>query len=877
MIELCRVIKFPHEIELIRRANDISAKAHRAVLENIRKFKNERQVEGIFLDTCISSGAHNQAYNIIAGAGTNAAVLHYIANNAPFGDSQVLLLDAGAEFDCYASDVTRTFPISGHWSPEAKNIYDAVNDMQSQCVARIKPGVHFRDLQILAMAIATRWLLELGILHNGSVEEIMRAGTTRAFFPHGLGHHVGLEVHDVLHIPIQSKSTVNASDVEMSIYHETELHGASADAIVDLYSKFIDSETCMNPVTIDSPVLESGMIVTVEPGIYFSDFALSKVYLRDPQHLKYINKEVLTKYMPVGGVRIEDDILVTKAGYQNLTTAPKGDEALHIIRGDAFPPIPSSTKGKAKADPCAEMKSPQLSEDLAAKCSMQVKQEKTDCLPPRDEINSLIGSFPFSGTTPVAPTYQSLAKGLLGEIMVQQHNLLQLCQELANKHPDFWSQLRSGSTDDSKSYKATHAWLQHKAVGVVNTLRQCNFGADHGRIRSTVPIKLVSIQSPKSNSSTSFPDTVDVDSQSSRATEAAQEWPGSLALSASQELVLDALRSRPRGSQPVPLEKITIDADLEPAHTSDILAHLCTRGLVRRTIAGDKFMAVRRSSYERAMARPQVLKATPSNNAAVTPTEAPPIHEHLVRALYDFDKPDDEATISFKKGDLIWVIDRRPNGWSRGIRRCTGQSGWLPENHVERLPATEAGELAEPASSATGVVDANAQSSTDGEETQIQQAVATERLRTVFTNKLTSLLDVDSEASKYLKASILQDLIQTEDESAVVCFSGLCMQLQAMHGAINFGRLPGSGIDKFAKLFEEIDKALELEFSHGHLFHRLGDNERIELARRKWVVVGVMEESASRSGICGYCRICRQGFALWDENWLASGDEEDNE
>lgn len=334
VIDQCRIVKFPHEIELIKRANDISAKAHRAVLEYVRHFRNERQVEGLFLDTCVSAGAHNQAYSIIAGAGTNAAVLHYIANDAPFGDSQVILLDAGAEYECYASDVTRTFPISGHWSTEAKNIYDAVQDMQEQCISRIKPGVHFRDLQILSMAIAVRWLLKLGILHNGSLEKILRAGTIRAFFPHGLGHHIGLEVHDVLGIAIQSKAPTKAVDIDMLAFEHTELEEYSKDMILELYTTLIDAEVCMAPTLVDSPVLEPGMVVTVEPGLYFSDFALSKVYLRDPQHAKYINREVLSKYMSVGGVRIEDDILVTTKGYTNLTTAPKGEEALRIIRGE---------------------------------------------------------------------------------------------------------------------------------------------------------------------------------------------------------------------------------------------------------------------------------------------------------------------------------------------------------------------------------------------------------------------------------------------------------------------------------------------------------------------------------------------------------------
>jgi Xaa-Pro dipeptidase len=183
----CRVIKDDHEIKLIRRANQVSADAHRAVLTSISSFKNESQVAAIFLDTSMSEGAKNQSYNIIAGSGVNAAVLHYVKNDEPLEDRQLLLLDAGAEWQCYASDVTRTFPISGHWSPEAKDIYDIVDDMQAQCIERFRPGASFRDLYILAHFIAVTGLMRLGILHNGTREEILKAGTAVAFFPHGLG------------------------------------------------------------------------------------------------------------------------------------------------------------------------------------------------------------------------------------------------------------------------------------------------------------------------------------------------------------------------------------------------------------------------------------------------------------------------------------------------------------------------------------------------------------------------------------------------------------------------------------------------------------------------------------------------------------------
>jgi Xaa-Pro dipeptidase len=192
------MIKDDHEIKLIRKANDISSQAHREVLANIAKFKNEAQVEGLFMDVCISHQAKQQAYDPIAASGPNAGTLHYDANNEDLAGRQLMCLDAGCEYELYASDITRSFPLSASWpSKEAENIYKLVQRMQETCIKRLEPGVRYLDLHIMAHQIAIDGLLQLGILHNGTKEEIYKAGTSRAFFPHGLGHHIGLEVHDV--------------------------------------------------------------------------------------------------------------------------------------------------------------------------------------------------------------------------------------------------------------------------------------------------------------------------------------------------------------------------------------------------------------------------------------------------------------------------------------------------------------------------------------------------------------------------------------------------------------------------------------------------------------------------------------------------------
>ncbi|KAF2816343.1 uncharacterized protein BDZ99DRAFT_542730 [Mytilinidion resinicola] len=327
-INSARMIKDSHEIGLIRKANEITAKAHREVLLNILKFKNESQVEAIFLDACVAEGAKHQAYEVIAASGVNASTLHYIKNDEPLKGRQMMCLDAGCEWECYASDVTRSFPLSGSWpSKEAKQIYDLVQTMQNCCIKRLAPRVRYLDLHILAHQIAIGGLLALGILHNGSPEEIYRAGTSRAFFPHGLGHHIGLEVHDIGQRELMSLS-------EDEIFDSSNAQ-ASSKYSPNYHLPVFNSGLCLSPTDPQSPALEEGMIVTVEPGIYFSLYALETLYLPSPVHSKYINKDVLSRYIPVGGVRIEDDILITARGYQNLTTAPKGEEMLNIIKSEA--------------------------------------------------------------------------------------------------------------------------------------------------------------------------------------------------------------------------------------------------------------------------------------------------------------------------------------------------------------------------------------------------------------------------------------------------------------------------------------------------------------------------------------------------------------
>ncbi|KAL2131736.1 hypothetical protein VTI74DRAFT_4667 [Chaetomium olivicolor] len=292
-IEVCRVVKDEYELAMIAKANAISSDAHRAVMEKVRHAKNERELEAVFLSHCITAGARNQAYHGIFAAGRAAATLHYVHNNAPLTGKLNLLLDAGCEWDCYASDITRTFPISGKFTKESRAIYDIVLRMQLECIAALKADVLWDDIHLLAHKIAIDGLLKLGIL-KGDKDEILASRTSVAFFPHGLGHYLGMDTHDTGGNP-------NYAD-EDAMFRYLRVRGR----------------------------LPAGSVVTVEPGIYFCNFIIEP-YLKNPNHAKFIDAEVLERYWDVGGVRIEDNVVITAAGAENLTTAIKDPDHMEKI------------------------------------------------------------------------------------------------------------------------------------------------------------------------------------------------------------------------------------------------------------------------------------------------------------------------------------------------------------------------------------------------------------------------------------------------------------------------------------------------------------------------------------------------------------------
>ncbi|KOS21780.1 putative Xaa-Pro aminopeptidase [Escovopsis weberi] len=292
-IEVARVVKDEFEVALIRKANHVSAIAHRAVVEKAKYANNETELEAVFVERCIANGAKEMAYHPIVASGQAAATLHYVPNNAPTQGKQLLLIDAGAEWNNYASDITRTFPLNGKFTKESREIYDLVLKMQTECISMLRAGLRWEDAHILAHKIAIDGLLSLGIL-KGDKEEIFKARISQAFFPHGLGHYLGMDTHD-------TGGNQNHHD-EDAMFRNLRIRGN----------------------------VPAGGVVTVEPGVYFCRFIIEP-YLSNPEQSKYIDAGVLDRYWDVGGVRIEDNVLVTETGYENLTTAIKEPAELEAL------------------------------------------------------------------------------------------------------------------------------------------------------------------------------------------------------------------------------------------------------------------------------------------------------------------------------------------------------------------------------------------------------------------------------------------------------------------------------------------------------------------------------------------------------------------
>ncbi|KAK5081989.1 hypothetical protein LTR05_007131 [Lithohypha guttulata] len=283
-IDECRVVKDSYEVALIRKANQISTKAHIEAQQVARHAQNEEELYGAFIGSCISNGAHEQAYHSICASGTSCATLHYVRNDRPLRNRLNVLMDAGAEYDCYCADITRTFPLSGTFTPESQTIYDIVKDMQEAAFKMLHANVQWEDVHAETHRVAIRGLVKAGIL-VGDEKELFDSRVSVAFYPHGLGHYLGMDTHDT---------------------------GGHAN--------YADKDSMFQYLRVRGRV-PAGAVITVEPGVYFCKFIIEPIL--DKEVGKHINKEVLEKFWDVGGVRIEDDVLITDEGFENLTDTPK--------------------------------------------------------------------------------------------------------------------------------------------------------------------------------------------------------------------------------------------------------------------------------------------------------------------------------------------------------------------------------------------------------------------------------------------------------------------------------------------------------------------------------------------------------------------------
>ncbi len=291
----CRVIKTEGELDLMREACRVNDLAYLEVMKAIKPGMYEYELKAVFNKIQIENGLMQDAYNGIFAAGKNASILHYVENKSQIKDGDLFLMDAGFECKGYASDYTRTFPANGKFTEIQAGIYNTVLDGMQAVLDAIEPGAKMEDLHLLAARTMTEGLKQLDIV-RGNIDELMDENIFALFFPHGLGHFLGLDTHDVGGYP------------------------KGVDRIDRPGIKFLRARRDLQP----------GMVITVEPGIYFVPAVLEPA-LEDPETNKYLNSEKVRSLLNFGGVRIEDNIAVTATGYENLTNVPKKIEEIEAI------------------------------------------------------------------------------------------------------------------------------------------------------------------------------------------------------------------------------------------------------------------------------------------------------------------------------------------------------------------------------------------------------------------------------------------------------------------------------------------------------------------------------------------------------------------
>jgi Xaa-Pro dipeptidase len=294
-ITYCRCIKTDDELHLMREAARINNLAHLEVMKALKPGMFEYEAKAIFDYHQKRHGLLQPAYNGIHAGGANSAILHYVENNQKIESGDLYLIDAGYEKDGYASDVTRTYPASGRFSGDQAVIYQVVLDALNKSVAAVKPGIKMEELHLEACRIILRGLKEAGIL-KGSIDEMMEHNIFALFFPHGLGHFLGLDTHDVGGYP-KGVERIDRPGI-----------------------RFLRVRRELMP----------GMVITIEPGIYFIPALLGPA-LENSEQARYLNEERVRALFGFGGIRIEDNLIVTETGSENLTDVPKEIKEIEAV------------------------------------------------------------------------------------------------------------------------------------------------------------------------------------------------------------------------------------------------------------------------------------------------------------------------------------------------------------------------------------------------------------------------------------------------------------------------------------------------------------------------------------------------------------------
>ena len=258
LLEKMRLIKEPNEIEQIKKAITITEQAHHASMAMVNSGMKEYEIQAIIEYIFKKHGSQHDAYGTIVAGGNNANTLHYVENTETLDAGDLMLIDAGCEWNYYASDITRTTPVSGKFSQPQKALYNGILEAQLKIIDMIKPGISKQALQEKSEYLLTQVMIDLGIL-KGFAEELIEKKEHKKYYPHGIGHWMGLDVHDTCPYKNEDGSEV---------------------------------------------VFEEGMVLTIEPAIY-----LPKDDMDIPEAYRGI------------GIRTEDDILVTSDGYENLSKA----------------------------------------------------------------------------------------------------------------------------------------------------------------------------------------------------------------------------------------------------------------------------------------------------------------------------------------------------------------------------------------------------------------------------------------------------------------------------------------------------------------------------------------------------------------------------